>query len=88
MKIQRYTLEADAKGAFVYVHFNGLKSAIDGTRSASGKGVKPKTLESLRKHGIKMAKLNDVSFEDEHAIYSHTWNRTGTKRIMVVTPKA
>ena len=88
MKVKRYTLEANAKGAFVYAHFdNGTKSAIEGTRSAKGNGVNPKTLEGLRKHGIKMAKLNDVAFEDEHAIYSHTWNRDGTKRIMVTIPK-
>lgn len=88
MKVKRYTLEANAKGAFVYAHFdNGTKSAIEGTRSANGKGVKPKTLEGLRTHGIRMAKNNEVSFEDEHAIYSHTWNPAGTKRIMVVIPK-
>ncbi len=64
MTVKRYTLEADDKGAYVFAHFaNGVKSVIEGTRSASGKGVKPKTLASLIKHGMRMAKINDVSFE-------------------------
>ena len=65
MTVAKYVLEVRKSGAFVVAHLtNGSKVNSDGTRSADGNGVKIKTLESLRKHGKKLAKFHAVPFEE------------------------
>ncbi len=65
MTVLKYTLEARQEGAHVYAHLdNGTMIPVEGTRSASGNGVKAKTLEGLRKHGTRLAKYHSVPFEE------------------------